>query len=404
MEDETTVIEEHGADLTPDVEADQAPEPAADKSFADQQSEIRSLWNHPAREEPAEKEEERDVAPADEAEQEEAPTPEQPAEDASPRAYAILDAEGKALDAGLPEGATVRFKADGREVVATLDEVVRHASMGVHADRRLSQMGQDVRAAKDAAGKHATALGQAEQMIEKLLTDPDYLDKVQARFERIADPEIRDALRAKQVLAERDEQDQVRQEAHEQAVYAQFWDSVSDQIKTAIPDYSHLRAEDEEEVRSAFYGLATQQYEELHGRYSEIARQRGFSAEEADAHAERDALAVLTEENLKWLMGQVNGRYASRLGSPPNLREERNGPAPTREMQAVRDEKGRFVSAEAEAEKHNNHVTEKLKQRDTNKMIRGGGAPPGAARMPERPETFDQHRAGVRQLWGRLSG
>lgn len=293
------------------------------------------------------------------------------------RPYTILGGDGKPTELPLPEGAKIRFPADGRQVEASFDELVRFASMGVHANRRLTELGQERKALEDNVRRLQDQVARAERILERVLTDDDAYDKARRRFldtqEKLKDPEYREGLEAKRKLSEREQQEQ-------QQLVDRFWNAVDSTFREALPQFPYLRDDDYELIVADFTRPAEQAFE---AKYAELIKS-GRPEEEAIDAARKEAAKLLTPDALRKTMEQHNDRIASRL--PPEARRQPGGDGPARKEPEKAD-------PQRQAEEHNKYIDEKRRQREQSRSIRqSGGAlnPAAQPREPGRKLTFDE--------------
>jgi hypothetical protein len=203
-------------------------------------------------------------------------------------------------------------------------------------------------------------------------------------------PEAREGLRAQRELEARNQRDAEAAEAQRGQVINSFWGKVQADIAAALPQHEYLSDEDVAEVQDRFYRGYEAHRNTLVDRYSQIAAQRGIPVEHAVAEAERDALAWLTEQNLAATMKGLNDRYAARAG--------RKGGTPTRTPAPKQPDP---TTARTDADKHNRHVDNKLRQRTTGRVLRGNnGAPP--AGNPARPARASTYKGQMDAMFAEL--
>lgn len=290
--------------------------------------------------------------------------------------YEITDANGDRLELELTPGTKITFAADGRTVeLSSMDQVVQLAQKGVAFDRVSSQQGQansDLRRTVEAL---EAARKEDEELLLRIISDPDELARVAEALEKYQDPEFRrgqEAIRANEARAERDRQEGAA--AQTQAVN-DFWGAVSSAITSDLGKYEYLDADDVGQITQDYYAQYEAKLGELVQHYTAAAPQHGVSEDDAIRQAQADAAAVLNEQTLRQTMRTLNERYMKRAGRAPGGGD---GKAEAR---------GR-----TEAERHNAHVNAKRVQRDNSRSMRSGGGAPPALRSPlarTAPKTFE---------------
>jgi hypothetical protein len=338
----------------------------------------------PAKPAPEEQPEAREEEAGEEEEREdEEPRAEREGEEAETR-YSVVASDGGEFEfEPLPKGAKLEFKAGGKKVAVTsLDELVGMAQQVPG----LRQMETTYQTKLKAVGKQNAALiarlQAADHAFQELLEDDEALEKYRARAAKLKDPDYRDGLEAKRKLAERQEQDASEGEAALEEVTTEFWQEAERQFTGKLEDYPALEAEDYPDVVRTFWGnftahraaLAEQALTEL--GTEELTEAQLEAVDEA-------AIAWLTEEHFEAAMRAHHERLERRSG--------RTGGGNGRRRAATEEE-----AAKAEADAHNKHVDDKLRQRDQ-RTLKGKGAPPGrGGEEPKRPGTWADHMAGIR--------
>lgn len=281
------------------------------------------------KEKPAEKaaatEDPKPVEPkAEKQEEETTEKPEKPT-----RVYTITDPAGQEVESALPEGAKIRFKADDKEVEATFDELVSHAQQGVHAQRKLSKMGQEISVERRKAANLETTLTQREQehqeeinasrkLMRLILSDPEAADKIEAELAKWEDPEYREGMEARDRERRRQATESSQDGAQKEEIWNQFWtEAAPSEFDRALPEFELLRESDRQEVLAEFHAGYARAYNTAAAGFEK----RGIPKEKVHALADEVAMGVLTEENLRAAMKRKNDSLSERLGPIKRTRE-----------------------------------------------------------------------------------
>lgn len=319
---------------------------------------------------------------------------ERPADSAGRQVFTITDADGDEAELEWPEGATISFTADGQQVTAkTIGELVTFAQKGVHADRRLSQLGQErsrfeTRASQLEQQVQAkdTEVRTAEEMILRAVFDDEARAALQKELEGFRDPKVREQVRkgeaAQQELEQRKQQDQERSSESNAQLAARFHQKVTSEVTDELaatdddgePKYRYLTPEDEPMIRQRFIDTYNEILRDTTEQYRRQAPSVGLSEAHADAEARKFALTYLTEDNLRQVVADVEEHYRQRAERASGT--EPAGSAPKAKAPTDR-------AAAADAERHNNHVKAKIEQRNkTPRPLRGGADPAAGRREP----------------------
>ena len=296
--------------------------------------------------------------------------------DEKPPLYTVVDASGVELEAEWPEGAVLRFKGDKKQVeVKSYDELVTLAQKGVFMDRRAADYNAAERRWQSERESAQTQLREAEELVAKVVTDREAFRKVRAVVLKYKDPEYREGREAKAALDAKAVEEAAGAEAQTTEQVSAFWEKVGDEFTSRLAKYPTLDEDDRGEVITAFSDLANRTFDELVVEYRANASSMGLTSEEAVvAAAEREALKVLTEDNLDRVMKQRHERYVKKGAQPkPKLSEE---------------------DAKREAAAHDKRVKDKLEQR-SRQTLRGGAGSAPAGRTgddDERPATFAEQK------------
>lgn len=304
--------------------------------------------------------------------------------------FEVVGADGKPVPLALPEGAKIVFKGDGKQVeVTTLDELVQHAQQGVNAQRVRSEFGvirsrleselTDVRGQISTAEQRAD---RAEEILYEILSDPEKYDQVARELASQLTPEARENAKLKADLARRDAEASRERESAQSAQMDQFWGAAREVVAERLPEFEFLTADDTEEALHTFYGLYVATRDQLAEQYKPMQTKVGLSDADFAATIEREALQVLTTDNLVQVLEKLNARYETRVR--PHV------------------ERVKATSAAADAAAHNAKTTERLQRRDEAPVtLRRTPAPPAsgvpAAEAPSRPRNFGEHMAAIKR-------
>lgn len=335
-------------------------------------------------------------------------TPETPAAPAAPRAFTIVGADGQEAQIAIPEGAEIRFKADGRDVATkSLDDVITWAQKGVHADRRLSELGQERSRAAARATELETQIKRAEEILFKAVFDEEAREQLAQQLTPYRDPAVRDALRDSQTLKQ---QRQEEREAGQQQAWNTFWDNVRTEAQTAVGELEYVDETDIPAIMQTFHGNYEQYRAQLTSQYTAQARAQGIDEAQAVNAANKQALSYLNEQNLRAVVKAFEDLYSSRAtrakgGAPASPNGNGTAPTPTAPKPPAGDPTG--ARAKAAAEQHNAAVQAKLEQSRTRpRPLGGGGATPAGGQPPVTTEgmTFEQRMAAIHAEFEKARG
>lgn len=303
--------------------------------------------------------------------------------------YTVVAGDGAEFEfEALPKGAKIVFKAGGKKVeVTSLDDLVGLAQQVPG----LRQMESSYQGKLKATTKQVTALTArltaADQAFRDILEDDEKLEAYRARAAKLKDPEYRDGLEAKRKLAQKEAAESEQSEVELQQVTEQFWAEAKSQFDTKLADFPALDAEDYPDVVRAFWGDFTDHRNELVQQALAESGREELTKAEADL-VDEAAIAWLTEEHFEAAMDALHTKLARRSG--------RTGGGNGRRKAATQEE-----ADAAEAEAHNKHVDDKLRQRDT-RTLKGKGAPPGRGGEREtRPTTWADHMKSIHEEFDR---
>lgn len=332
---------------------------------------------------PAEAEDEDEEQEEDKGKKGEEDEDEQPEKGAG--RYTVVAGDGSEFEfEALPKGAKIVFKAGGKKVeVTSLDDLVGLAQQVPG----LRQMESSYQGKLKATSKQVTALTArltaADQAFREILEDDEKLEAYRARAAKLKDPEYRDGLEAKRKLAQKEEAESEEGEVVLQQVTDEFWGEAKNQFETKLPDFPALDAEDYPDVVRTFWGNFTEHRNELLQQALAEAGTEELSKAQLE-EVDEDAIAWLTEDNFEAAMKALHTKLERRSG--------RTGGGNGRRKAATQEE-----ADAAEADRHNKHVDDKLRQRDT-RTLKGKGAPPGRGGEREtRPTTWADHMSGIHE-------
>lgn len=299
--------------------------------------------------------------------------------------YSVIADDGTEFEfEPLPKGAKIEFKAGGKKLTVTsLDDLVGLAQQVPG----LRQMEASYQGKLKTVSARLTAaeerLAAADRAFREIVESDEKLEEYRARVAKLKDPEYREGLEARRKLAAKEAEDQEAGEATLAEVTEEFWAEARNQFDTKLATYPTLDAEDYPDVVQTFWGNFTAHRETL---LEEAAREVG-TRELTKAELEQidtDAIAWLTEENFEAAMRTWHEKIERRSG--------RTGGGNGRRKAATQEE-----ADAADADRHNKHVDDKLRQRDT-RTLKGKGTPPGvAAQTPKRPTSWADHMASIHE-------
>lgn len=303
-----------------------------------------------------------------------------PGAEETAKPYAIVGEDGDEYEfEQWPEDAKIRIRADKQDVLLSFDELVQSASMGVHAQARMTQLGNE---RADAVASRDTALGavrdleseldRTEEILRQVLVDDEARDKVRKAAGKYLDREYADGQRAKAELDRRTREEST--DAQGAAMQA-FWEGCRERVGGQLSEYEFLEEEDADRILSEFQARFERQRDEMYARGDQYAEEKRLDPKDVRAALAPRALAWLTEENLAAVMKEENDRIESRVG--PRLQK--------------RDEE--------EAKRHNERVSNRRK-RAGDKPLKGGGAgvQPGAKGAEELQEGENAFDAAKRRI------
>ena len=350
--------------------------PAGDEEEAEAEDEDEDVDEGKGKKPDAEDEE------ADEDEEKE-PEGKQPEKGAG--RYSVVAKDGDEFEfEALPKGAKIVFKVDGRKVEAkSIDDLVTMAQQGA-AVRSIEATYQSKLATSSKTIKALSArLTAADKAFQEIVSDDEKLEEYRARVKKLQDPEYREGLDAKRKLAEKEAQEAEDGDAVLQQTTNEFWEEARAQFDSKLEQFPSLDEEDYPDVVRSFWGNFTAHRDELVRDALAEAGTEELTKEQLE-EIDGDAIAWLTEDNFEAAMRSLHEKFERRSG--------RTGGGNGRRRAATQEE-----ADAAEAERHNKHVDDKLRQRDT-RTLKGKGAPPGrGGEREERPKSWAGHMASIHE-------
>jgi hypothetical protein len=303
---------------------------------------------------------------------------------AKPSPYTIIDADGDEAELEWPDGAKIRFNADGRQrEVKSLEELVSLAQKGVAFDRRSSEWGQMERQLRDERAQLEQQVKDAEELLLRALFDKEARQALRKELAPFRNPKVREALEAKEKLARREQADQQHAEQANRQVLQQFHEKVEEEARSLIQDFHYLDESDVPAITQTFY----QNYEDLRQaaieKFKREAPELGVSEQDAINAANRWALTYLTEENLREVAKAYDEHYASRAngrqvkGAASKGAKPQSRPTEDDEDEELDEDEAIARAERHNAERHNRKVKSKLRGAHSPRVLRSGGAAPG---------------------------
>lgn len=245
--------------------------------------------------------------------------------------FTVFGEDGKT--AIVPPKMLVEFKANGKVRQEPLDRVVQFAQFGVYNHEREQNLARaQEEMVEEVQGVYAE-LDQREAAIERLLTDKEYFDAVQAKYLQEKSPE-REASRAKA------EAEQLRAQMQQTASAEQgqkfFAEVVFPTIEAIMRENPEL--DDPEEVAARLALMLEPMREngkiplKRHREIEAILASdlRDWAKATNDRRAQRTAKAQVHEQRAKNALGAVAAPTS--IGAAPAPRRERTGPVTIEEV------------------------------------------------------------------------
>lgn len=113
--------------------------------------------------------------------------------------FTLKDAAGGEL--AIPKGLMIEFPANGKTRAEPLDRVVKFAQMGVYNHEREQRIAQTESRAAEVETQYTeleSRLTEREGQMERLLSDPAYLERALAEYGQLQTPEAREARLARE--------------------------------------------------------------------------------------------------------------------------------------------------------------------------------------------------------------
>lgn len=318
-----------------------------------------------------------------------------------PASYTIVDADGDEAELEWPDGAKIRFKADGKPVeVKSLDELVTYAQKGVAFDRRSSEWGRERSELSRTLSDLEQQVKDAEEVILKaVFGDKEVRAHLRKQLRPFRDPAVRDLAAKAQELEERKASDKQQAERQREEIAGQFWEAVDRELAEAMKDREYVDAEDAPAIKERFYQNYLEFRDALVEKFKGEAKALNVSEEVAVAKANEVAATYLTEENLRTVVQAFEDHYASRAGRKAGARPRNGARARPQANAGDANEDLDEAADRTAAERHNQRVRSKLEQRNRPRVLRGGGAPPGGsgAELPGEGLTYAQRMEAMRR-------
>jgi hypothetical protein len=277
--------------------------------------------------------------------------------------YEVVDTEtGDKFKIELPKGGVIRFNADGETVeMKSVDDLIAAAQKGLAFDRVTSRAGQENATLRRIIGEFEEAQDADSDLLIKLVYDElsdEEKETLQEELKAYRDPKARAGLKA---LADREaagKREAAQSVVQQREATEKFWKATVKEAQTALPGFEYLDVEDLPEIQTRFYDEYKTELARLTPIYKEQAAAQGLKEDDALLAADRDARKILTEQRLRKVMRDLNGKYQKRAGKGGDGKAEAKG--------------------KREAEQHNRRVDSKLHQRrdQSHRSLRGGGAAP----------------------------
>lgn len=245
--------------------------------------------------------------------------------EAAAPAFTVFGEDGKTTI--VPPKMVVEFKANGKVRQEPLDRVVQFAQFGVYNHEREQNIARaQEEMTEEVQGVYAE-LDQREAAIERLLTDQDYFDAVQAKYLQEKSPE-REASRAKAEAQQL--RSQMQQTASAEQGQKFFAEVVFPTIEAIMRENPEL--DDPEEVAARLALMLEPMREngkiplKRHREIEAILASdlRDWAKATNDRRAQRTAKAQVHEQRAKNALGAVAAPTS--IGAAPAPARERTGP------------------------------------------------------------------------------
>lgn len=330
--------------------------------------------------------EKKGAKPAAEKGAKEAPEDEQP--EAGATRYSVVSSDGAEFEfEDLPAGAKISFEVDGKtHEVASVSDLVTLARQGVHVRQVEGTYQRKLAGANRTVAALTNRLKAADQAFRDIVEDDEKLEAYRTRAKKLTDPEYREGLEAREKLKAKEAAEEEEGEVLQAEVAQEFWGTAQKHFTAALEQHPALDAEDFPEVVRAFWDEG---FVAHRNALVQEALEAAGTDELPPAQLEKidtKALEWLTEDNFDQAIQRVSDKLERRSGRG-------GGKKPNGRKAATQEE-----ADAAEADAHNKHTDDKLRQRDT-RTLRGKGAPPGPGGegAPAKPRTWKDHMSGIHE-------
>lgn len=303
--------------------------------------------------------------------------------------YSVVSSDGAEFDfEPLPPGAKIAFEVDGKQhEVSSVNDLVTLARQGVHVRQVEHTYQRKLAGSNRTITALTTRLKAADQAFREIVEDDEKLEAYRARAKKLTDPEYREGLEAKEKLKAKEAAEEEEGEEVQAQVAQEFWGEARKHFDTTLEQYPALDAEDFPDVVRAFWdeGFVAHRTALVQAALDEagVDELPPAQLEKIDTKA----LEWLTEQNFDAAIKRVSDKLERRSGRG-------GGKKPNGKRLAATQEEADALEADA----HNKHTDDKLRQRDT-RTLRGKGAPPGTGGEPPtpRPRTWKDHMSGIHE-------
>lgn len=265
--------------------------------------------------------------------------------------YSVVAADGAEFEfEALPKGAKLVFNAAGRKLELTsLNDLVTLAQDGARLPTVEGTYQKKLATQTKTITVLTNRLKAADQAFREIVEDDEKLEEYRARARKLTDPEYREGLEAKRKLAAKEEQEAEEGEELQTQVADEFWAEAQNQFDARLEKFPTLDAEDYPDVVRSFWGAFQAHREQLAADALAEAGTEDLTKEQLEA-VDVDAIAWLTENNFEAAMQSLHEKI--------ERRSARSGGGNGRRKAATEEE-----AAKAEADAHNKHVDDKLRDR-----------------------------------------
>lgn len=302
--------------------------------------------------------------------------------------YSVVSSDGAEFDfEPLPPGAKIAFEVDGKQhEVASVNDLVTLARQGVHVRQVEHTYQRKLAGSNRTITALTTRLKAADQAFREIVEDDEKLEAYRARAKKLTDPEYREGLEAKEKLKAKEAAEEEEGEEVQAQVAQEFWGEARKHFDATLEQYPALDAEDFPDVVRAFWdeGFVAHRTALVQAALDEAGVDELPPAQ----------LEKLDTKALEWLTEQNFDAAIKRVSEKLERRSGRGGGKKPNGRRAATQEEADALEADA----HNKHTDDKLRQRDT-RTLRGKGAPPGTGGEPPtpRPRTWKDHMSGIHE-------